>query len=212
MVGTLRGQFSGSLKTESTVVGLVAVAIVVVSRAQQNAAAVASCAVLVPNKMHVKEALVLAGLAGAVEEDGAAILRLLGLVLRERRVAILKVDDGDVVARRGFQHRELGVLLLLVLVQDLITRVGTLAGHRQKQLRDAVLERRVGRVASNPATSIAFSSNHGAIRGDFVSSLNPGVSFGCRGQSQDQSHLEAEARLGRHSQHCEGCFEKLESC
>lgn len=203
VISTLRSQSSRSLNAELAVVGLVTIAVIVASRAQQNTALVASRAVPVPDKVHVKEALVLVGLAGAVEEDGAAIQRLLGLVLRQRRVAVLQVDEGDVVARSGFQHGELGILLLLVLVQDLIARVGTLASHRQKQLGDLVLPERVGGIASNPAASIALSSNHGAIRGNLVGVLNPGVSVGGGGESQDQSHLEANARLGRHSQHCE---------
>jgi hypothetical protein len=181
MDSTLRGQLSSSLEADGAVVGLIALAIVVVSSGQENAAAVASSAVFVPNKMDIKETLILLGLASAIKEHGAAILRLLGLILGKSRVTILKVDEGYVVARCGFQHRELRVLIQLVLVQHLITRVGTLTRERQKPLRNTILEEWVSRIASNPATSIALSSNHGAIRGNFVGTLNPRVSIGDSG-------------------------------
>lgn len=198
--GALGGQLSGSLKADRTVVGLVALAVVVVSRGQENAAAVAAGAVLVPDEVHVEEALAVLGLAGAVQEDGAAVLRLLGLVLRQRRVAVLQVDEGYVVARCGFQHRERRVLLQLVLVQHLIPREGALTRGRQNPLRDAILEDGVSRIARNPAARIALGADHGAVRGDLEGTLDPGVGIGHGGERRDKSHFEAHARFGSHLQ------------
>lgn len=199
MVGSLRGEFGSSLSADGTGVWLVTLAIVVVAGSQENAATVTSSARLVPNKVDIKETLALLGLAGAVEEDSTAVQGLLGLILGESSVTVLKMDNGYVVARSGFQHRKRRVLIQLVLVQHLIPRISTLASSGENPLRDAVSEGRVSRSARDPASSVSFGSNHGAVGGDLEGTLDPGVTAGDGGESCNHRGLEADARFGSHS-------------
>ena len=196
--GALRSQLGSPLHADGAAVWLIALAVVVVAGGQEAATAVTTSALLVPDKVDVKEALLLLGLAGAVEEDSTAVQGLLGLILGKGGVTVLKVDDGYVVARCGLQHRKLRVLIQLVLVEHLIPRVGTLASSRKNPLRDDVLEGGVSRVARDPAASVALGADHGAVGGDFVRLFDPGVAVGDGGEGRNHRGPEADVRSGSH--------------
>ncbi|KAI6761269.1 hypothetical protein HG531_001822 [Fusarium graminearum] len=176
MHGALGLEFGGASSAELTIVGLVALAIVVVASGDELATLVTTSALFVPAEVNIKELLLILGLSGAVEVDGAAVLGLVGLVLRKSGVAILEVHDGNIVTRSSFKHGELRVLLKLVLVQNLLARVGRLARLGQNVLGDRVGKGRVGGIARDEATRVTHFTNHGAISSEFGGILNPGVS------------------------------------
>ncbi|KAI6769856.1 hypothetical protein HG530_004485 [Fusarium avenaceum] len=174
--GAERSEFARALKADVPVVGLVALAVVVVAGGDELAALVAASSLLIPEEVDVKELLLILRLGGAIEVDGATVSGLVWLVIGEGGVAILKVHESDVVTRGSFKHRELGVLLKLELVEDLIARVSRLARGRENVLGDRVGVGRVRGIASHEATSITDLANHGAILSELGGILNPGVS------------------------------------
>lgn len=95
--------------------------------------------------MDVEEALLILWLRCAIEEDCTPIPRLVGLVLRLSGVAVLQMDDGDVVTRGGFQKGEVSrVGIEGEFVEDLVAGVHWLAGDGEDVGWDCVGEGRVG--------------------------------------------------------------------
>lgn len=189
--GSLRLELVRTSGADLTSVGLVALAVVIVTSSDELAALVAASTLRVPEKVNIEELLLILGLGGAVEVDSAAVLGLLGLVLGESGVAILKVHNSNVVASSGFKHGKLRVLVELELVQNLVARVSGLTRLRQNVLRDRVGKGRVGRIARHKTTRVSHFTDHGTISSEFRSPLNPGVS---RSRRDERASRESEAR------------------
>ena len=201
-------EFGGTSGAELTTIGLVALTIVIVASSDELATLVTTVALLVPAKVNIEELLLVLGLSGAVEVDSAAVLGLIGLVLGESSVAILKVHNSNVVTSSGFKHGKLGILFELKLVQNLLTGVSGLARLRENVLRNRVGEGGFGRVARHETTRVSHFTNHGAISSEFGSPLDPGVSRSWRDEGAPR---ESEARGAKelHVCECSRCVDAL---
>ena len=88
------------------VVFLMALAVVVVSSGNQAATTITTSSLGVPDTMDTEELVVVLGLRGAVDEDGAAVERLIGLVVGKRHMSILLITKSNQLARSSLDHGE----------------------------------------------------------------------------------------------------------
>lgn len=161
VVGSIIRQFLGTTVADRTGVGLEALAVIIVSSSEKPATLVTTSSVTAPAEVNVEELLLSLWLRSAVDEDGSSVLWLEWLVLRKGSMAILSMQQGNMVSRRCLEHGKFGVSLKFILVDHFLATVESLARWWEEMLRNRVTPSRFG--TSHPSTSITRFTNHGAI-------------------------------------------------